>query len=94
MCKKKLIFNYRKSREIIVGDLVYHLLYGKEWRGLLLDFIHEDTGLCTPRDMALIQMQPNSEHCNFFSKSLTKYKITNDRGYVSVRWLYRIEIIK
>ncbi len=90
MSKKISIFSYKKSREIIVGDLVYHLLYGKEWVGLLLDFKQEDTGLATPRDLALVQIQPNTMHDSFFLKSLTKYRVTKDRGYVSVRWLYRM----
>ena len=28
-----------KVRDVKVGDLVYHILYGKEWIGILLDII-------------------------------------------------------
>ena len=94
MPKKRSTFSYRKSRKIIVGDLVYHLLYGKEWFGLLLDFKREATGLCTPRELGLIQIQPNTQYEDIFSTSLTKYRITDARGYVAVQWLYKVEMLK
>ena len=91
MPKRKSIFSYRKSREITIGDLVYHLLYGKGWRGILLEFKKEETGLSSPRELALVYLQPNSEHEDYFSKTLTKYKIGSRMGYVYTHWLCKVE---
>ena len=74
------------------GDLVYHVLYGIEWVGILLSIETELTGLATPRDMALVIMQPNTKYEDFFKKNvMTKYKIYDNMGYVSVNWLFKLE---
>ena len=74
------------------GDLVYHVLYGIEWVGILLEIETETTGLTAPRDMALVIMQPNTKYEDFFKKNvMTKYKIYDNMGYVSVNWLFKLE---
>ena len=49
-------------RKLSVGDLVYHLLYGREWHGIILDIKEETSGLASPREIALVAMQPNTEY--------------------------------
>ena len=94
MPKRTSNYSYRKSREIIVGDLVYHILYGKEWVGVLLGFEEEDNGISCPRELALVHLQPNTEYQDYFSKTLTKYRLGPHLGYVSTHWLFKIEISK
>ena len=62
-----------KIREIKVGDLVYHVLYGKVWVGILLDIIdvygyNENEKNRNHREMAVVQMLPNTDHEFFFKE--------------------------
>ena len=80
------------SRGIIVGDLVYHLLYGKDWRGVLMGVERLEKGITAPSERALIFMMPGTRYFNFFKKNyLTKSKICDNLGYVSSKWIYRLE---
>ena len=80
--------------EIIVGDLVYHILYGKEWVGILLDIIEETQGLSAPNEIGLVYLQPNREHKDYFKKCLTRHRINVNMGYVSMHWLWRLEEVR
>ena len=61
-----------KVRDVKVGDLVYHILYGKEWVGILLDIIevygYDERKRKNHREMAVVKMLPNSVHEFFFKK--------------------------
>ena len=81
-----------KTRGLETGDLVMHLLYGRSWVGVLVDIIEENNGLASPREVALIQMQPGSEYESFFrTKVSKKYRINDTMGYVSINWLFKLE---
>jgi hypothetical protein len=87
MSRNKSIFNQKKPPEI--GDLVYHILYGPMWLGVLLD-IAEDNKYCKDGDVyiiGLVHMIPNTKHSGFFNKGLNRYMISDNMGYVSMRWL-------
>jgi len=72
--------------------LVYHLLYGRDWVGVLLGVKEELKGLATPREMGLVHLQPNTKYEFFFQKNVsTKYKINDSIGYVSMNWLIKLE---
>lgn len=78
-------------RKLSVGDLVYHLLYGREWHGIILDIKEETSGLASPREIALVAMQPNTEYEFFFKTKVSKkYKICDNMGYVSINWLVKL----
>ena len=78
-------------RCLAVGDLVYHLLYGREWHGILLDIKEETDGLATPREVGLVSMQPNTEYEFFFKDKVSpKYRICDTMGYISVNWLVKL----
>ena len=79
--------------ELITGDLVYHLLYGRTWVGLLLLFVKGEAGLSASQSKALVHMQPNTEHEFFFKKALTSNRVSDSMGYVSMNWLRRLERI-
>ena len=79
-------------RGLKVGDLVYHMLYGREWVGVILEIKSQEKGLASPRQLALIQMQPNTRYSLFFEKNgLTKNKVNDSMGYVSSNWLFKLE---
>ena len=84
-----------KSRkiELITGDLVYHLLYGRSWVGLLLSSVEEKVGLSAYQPKGLIHMQPNTEYEFFFKRALTLDRISDSMGYVSMNWLRKLERI-
>ena len=84
------------TRNLKVGDLVYHLLYGKEWVGILLEIIDvhdcEDKRAGSRRKMALVQMQPGTKFESFFSKKVSiRNRITDSMGLVSANWLFKLE---
>jgi len=77
------------SKGLIVGDLVFHLLYGKDWRGILLGSKEVKKGLTSPCHLALIHMLPGTKYESYFKKNyLTKSAISDTLGYVSVKWVY------
>jgi len=92
---------YKKTstvREIKVGDLVYHLLHGKEWVGVLLEIIdvHNLDGDSSKhmlhRELGLVKMQPGTKHENFFAKMVSKNnRISDSLGFVSTNWLFKLE---
>lgn len=94
MAKKK-----SRIRGIRVGDLVYHVLYGKDWIGIILDIIsvydYNDNRSTTHREMAIVQMQPGTTHEYFFDKMVSNNnRITNSMGLVSTNWLFRLEVVE
>jgi len=80
------------TRGLKVGDLVYHLLYGKSWVGILLDLKEESNGLSAPREVGLVQVQPGTDYSDFFKKNVSKkYRVSDNMGYVSLSWLFKLE---
>lgn len=81
-----------KSRGIVVGDLVYHLLYGKDWRGILMGVEVTESGLVSPSERALVYMMPGTRYGRFFKKNyLTNSKVSDTLGYVSSKWIHKLE---
>ena len=86
----------KEEKQIKVGDLVYHLLYGKEWVGVLLEIIDVHTDSATPpkraQEMGLVKMQPNTQYESFFAKMASKRnRIADSLGLVSTIWLFKLE---
>ena len=81
-----------RNRGLIVGSLVYHILYGKGWRGILLGEKDLEKGLTSPNCLALIRMLPGTRYERYFQKNyLTNSSITDTLGYVSAKWVYPID---
>ena len=78
-----------------MGDLVYHILYGKEWVGVILEIIdvHREESRLPDRDeMALVKMQPGSKHEYFFKDRVSKRnRISDSTGLVVSNWLFHLE---
>lgn len=82
-----------KNRDLQVGDLVTHALYGKEWIGMVVGFEEDDQEKGLSKRKALVQMQPGTRHDGFFEKkAVKKNRVHKNLGYVSVHWLFKIEV--
>ena len=85
--------NTSRVKELSVGDLVTHLLYGKEWIGVVLGFKDEENKKTLHSEKALVQVQPGTVHESFFKKGVSsRNKINDNLGYVSTNWLFKIEV--
>lgn len=83
-----------KIKELVIGDLVTHVLYGREWIGIVCGFKLEKDRPAGPRnERTLVQIQPGTKHEGFFSTKVSpKERKTDNLGYVITNWLYKIEI--
>ena len=83
-----------KVKDLYEGDLVTHVLYGKEWVGMILDFIESPGTIASSRsEKALVQIQPGTKFEGFFKKKISeKDRINENLGYITTNWLFKIEI--
>ena len=81
-------------KNLSVGDLVTHILYGNDWVGVILGFKQTDDPLQSPRsEKALVQIQPGTKFEDFFrSKASKKDRINDSLGYVTTHWLFKFEV--
>ncbi len=85
--------NTSRVKDLSIGDLVTHILYGKEWVGMILGFKDENSNFGARNEKALIQIQPGTKFEGFFShKVAEKDKMNENLGYVTTNWLFKIEI--
>lgn len=80
------------GRDLCIGDLVTHALYGKDWIGIIIDFEEDDTSRGLSRKKALVQMQPGTKYDGFFDKRAVQNRIHKNLGYVSIHWLFKMEV--
>jgi hypothetical protein len=83
-------------RGIKIGDLVYHLLHGKEWVGVLLEIVDvykdDDSKAGKHRELGLVMMQPGTKYEMFFKNMVSKQnRLTDSLGLVSTNWLFKLE---
>ena len=75
-----------------IGDLVTHVLYGRGWVGVIVDFKQETRESNDKRKkQALVQIQPGTEFESFFKRSSPTDRVNDNLGYVSVHWLFKIK---
>jgi len=80
------------DKNLEIGDLVTHVLYGRGWIGVVLDFREEVIGTENKRKRkALVQLQPGTEYENFFKRSTHYDRVNDNLGYVSVHWLFKVK---
>ena len=85
--------NISKIKDLTIGDLVTHILYGKEWVGMILGFKDEDGSYGTRSEKALIQIQPGTKFESFFRDRVApKDRMNENLGYVTTNWLFKIEV--
>jgi len=80
---------WEKNKILAVGDLVYHILYGKGWLGIIIEIEEIEVGLSSGRASALVHMVPGSEYGSHFDKAFSK-KEGIGRGWVTTNWLVKI----
>ncbi|HAI39876.1 MAG TPA: hypothetical protein DCM40_18160 [Maribacter sp.] len=79
-------------KDLKVGDLVYHALYGKKWIGVIVAFKDIEHVKSEPKEKALVRIQPGTKFENFFKDStISTYKINDNLGYISSHWLFKLE---
>ena len=80
-------------KDLSVGDLVTHVLYGKEWVGVILGFKEASEVFGSKNEKALVQIQPGTKFEQFFKNKVSESNRLNDNlGYVTTNWLFKIEI--
>ena len=68
---------WEKNKILAVGDLVYHILYGKGWLGIIIEIEEIEVGLSSGRASALVHMVPGSEYGSHFDKAFSKKEEEN-----------------
>lgn len=81
-----------KKRDLRIGDLVTHALYGKEWIGIIVDFENNSKAKGLSKEKALVQLQPGTKYDGFFDKRDARNRVHKNLGYVSIHWLFKIEV--
>ena len=81
-----------KNRDLHIGDLVTHALYGKEWIGIIIEFENDEEAKGLSKKKALVQMQPGTKHDGFFDNRAVHNRVHKNLGYVSIHWLFKIEV--
>ena len=82
-----------KIKDLSTGDLVTHILYGKEWVGVILGFKEEEKHLGMRNEKSLVQIQPGTKYEGFFKGRFAPADTINDNlGYITTNWLFKIEI--
>lgn len=83
-----------KVKDLRVGDLVTHVLYGRDWVGVILAFKHAQNCQSPRSERALVQIQPGTKFENFFKTKVSEKERVNDSlGWITSNWLYKIEVI-
>tara|TARA_Y100001938_G_scaffold134276_1_gene194540 strand:+ start:446 stop:727 length:282 start_codon:yes stop_codon:yes gene_type:complete len=81
-----------RVKDVQVGDLVTHILYGDKWIGIIVGFKEEITSPTgNKKQKALVQIQPGTEYEGFFRRSVESDRVNENLGYVSIHWLFRIK---
>ena len=85
--------NTSRIKDLSVGDLVTHVLYGKEWVGMILGLKDEEGSFGSRNEKALIQIQPGTKFEGFFKiKVAAKDRMNDNLGYVTTNWLFKMEV--
>ena len=78
--------------QLKIGDLVTHVLYGRGWIGVILEFRdEEETKEDRRKKKALVQIQPGTEYERFFKRSSESDRVNDNLGYVLVHWLFKVK---
>ena len=81
-----------RIKNLHIGDLVTHILYGEKWIGVIVDFKDECLSPAgAKRSRALVQVQPGTEFEGFFRRASKADRINENLGYISVNWLFKIK---
>ena len=81
-----------KSKDLKVGDLVTHILYGEEWIGMIVSFKRDKKShRALTSERALVQIQPSTKYDGFFSRVSEEERVNDNLGYVLIHWLFKVK---
>tara|TARA_R100001509_G_scaffold44375_1_gene24131 strand:+ start:1777 stop:2067 length:291 start_codon:yes stop_codon:yes gene_type:complete len=86
----KILERILRKKELRVGDLVNHILYGREWIAVVLK-ISESPDTLTNKHRAMVRMVPGTRYERFFKKYTDVVKVSEHQGWVSCNWLIKVE---
>ena len=75
---------------LITGDVVWHILYGREWLALLRELELNKT---VRESRALVYMIPGTEYQHHFNKFSSRLRESEKSGWIYLHWLRRAERI-
>lgn len=85
--------NKSKVKNLSTGDLVTHILYGKQWVGVIIGFKEDEGSFGNRSEKALVQIQPGTKFEGFFRSKVSPKDMMNESlGYVTTNWLFKIEV--
>ena len=85
--------NKSRIKDLAVGDLVTHVIYGNSWIGIILAFTQEDGNTDSRSEKALIKIQPGTKHEDFFKNRVSsQYRMTDNVGFVTTNWLFKLTL--
>jgi hypothetical protein len=84
--------NKSQIKDLSVGDLVTHVLYGPEWVGIIVGFSKLTEFIQDARsEKALVQILPGTKFEGFFAQKVSaKHRVNENLGYVTTNWLFRV----
>jgi hypothetical protein len=81
-----------KTKDLSTGDLVTHVLYGKEWIGMIISFKETPGKAGGHKEKALVQIQPGTKYDGFFRSRASKLnRVGPNLGFISINWLFKME---
>ena len=80
---------WKRNSTLKKGDMVYHVLYGKSWRAIVLE-VSREVDAITKKQKTLIHIIPGTRYDNYFSRESKKDRRGRYSGWVSNHWLVKI----
>jgi len=81
---------WKREANLTVGDLVYHILYGRSWLGMIISTDSPSGSFPGRSNKVLIRMIPGTEYGDFFENRPAVLRDGYERGWVSDHWLIKI----
>ena len=82
-----------RVKNLSTGDLVTHVLYGKQWVGVIIGFKDDEGSFGNRNEKALVQIHPGTKFEGFFRSKVSPKDMMNENlGYVTTNWLFKIEV--
>jgi|ETNvirenome_2_30_1030614.scaffolds.fasta_scaffold138449_1 hypothetical protein len=91
---KKVTYPWAKETSLLkIGELINHVLYGKEWMGIVLK-IDNDLDVLIEDRKILVHMIPGTRYEKFFEKKwIPRDRVSDTRGWIYHRWVRRILLV-
>jgi hypothetical protein len=82
-----------RIKDLSIGDLVTHVIYGNSWIGIILGFMQDGDSMDSRGEKALVKIQPGTKHEGFFKNRVaSQYRMTDNIGFVTTNWLFKMRL--